>query len=365
MLILWFIFLNAVNAVSLKALFDRTSYELPKGISLPLRHITVPWLNFDGRNYLKIAADGYDRGYQTDLRVFFPMYPLLIRILSFNFFLNPILTGLVISAASFVAAVFVLNLILKTDKMKEDKRLRTLLTLLVFPTSFYFLAFYTESLFLLLVLLTFYFLGRKNFLAASLVTAVASATRVTGLALIIPLAYEVYSEYKKSGKFLPSVFMAPLGLVFYALYIQLFGGGALSIIASQKNWNKPLGIFGPLVAMKDGFIKFLYGSTITRGDFYGRSMEIFEFIFAVLLLVFIVYSYKKIKMTYWLYMAAATLPIFFSGVLSSVHRYMAVMFPIYILVGSLPKKYFYITITASSLILIYLASLFLRGYWVA
>lgn len=365
LILAWFIVLNILNIVSLKLLFDRTSYELPEGISIPYRHITVPWLNFDGRNYLKIASDGYDQEYQTDLRVFFPLYPILVRLISLNFLLNPVLVGLGISVLSFTAAIFVFNIILRNKKINEKQRLKSILALLVFPTSFYFIAFYTESLFLLLVLLTFYYLDRKNFIGAALITAIATATRVTGLALVVPLVFEAYSDYKRTGKFSLAVFLAPLGLLLYATYIQFFGGGAMSIISSQKNWNKPLGVFGPVIAFKDGFLKFLYGSAITRGEFFGRSMEVLEFVSAALLLILIIYFYKKIKTTYWLYMLVSIMPIFFSGVLSSVHRYMAVLFPIYIIIGSLPKKYYYPVILMSILLLIYLSSLFLRGYWVA
>ncbi len=363
--LIWFIFLNFFNVVSFKLLFDKTSYELPEGISLPYRHVTVPWLNFDGRNYLKIADDGYDPRYLIDLRVFFPLYPLLVRGLSLNFLLNPVIVGLGISLIAFVGAVLVFNVNMINDKIEKERRLRTVLALLSFPTSFFFASFYTESLFLLLVLLTFYYLHKKNFIGASLVTALATATRITGLALIIPLVWEAIQHYKKTRKISWSVFIGPTGVFLYALYIQLFGGGAISIISSQKNWNKPLGVFGPLVALKDGFLKFLYGSAVTKGDFFGRSMEILEFVFAVLLLFFILYSYKKVKMTYWLYMLASVVPIFFSGVLSSVHRYMAVLFPIYIVIGSLPKKYYYPAIAISLLLLAYMSSLFLRGYWVA
>src|SRR3989304_9578488 len=49
--------------------------------------------NFDGAHYLLIAKNGYSQYQQA----FFPLYPLLIRSLSFIFLNNYLLTALVIS----------------------------------------------------------------------------------------------------------------------------------------------------------------------------------------------------------------------------------------------------------------------------
>lgn len=362
----WFIFLNLLNVVSYKLLFDKTSYELPNKASIGARHVFVPWLNFDGRNYLKIAIDGYSRWEWPDVRVFFPLYPILVRLSSLNLAITPVVVGLAISAVCLMAAIAVFVELLKQDRISSLGRLRIIALMLVFPTSFYFISFYTESLFLLLVLSAFYFLNKKNFLMASLLTFLATATRITGLALLLPLAAEAYSHFKKSGKIAWPVMISPAGFILFAAYIQYYHGGASSIIASQKNWNKPIGLLGPYYAIKDGFTKFIFGSPVTHGDVFGRSMEVIEFLFAALLIFFLVSSYKKIKTSYWLYVLSSAFPIFFSGVLSSIHRYTIVMFPIFIwMVGSLDKKRLNMLYFVFTLLLAYLASLYLRGYWVA
>jgi len=363
--LIWFFALNLLNPLSLKLLFDRTSYELPKNISLKYRHITVPWLNFDGRNYLEIVDKGYEPGYKTDLRVFFPFYPLLIRVISFNLLLNPILIGLGISISAFLVCLLIFYQILKDDKIIEEKRKKILFLLLLFPTSFYFIAFYTESIFLLIVLLVFYFLNKKNFFLASLFTLLATATRISGLALIPPLIWESYNTFKKTKKISWMIIISPFGFIFYSLYLYLVSSEIFPFIFKQKNWNRIIGIFAPFNAFKEGFNNALQGSLITKGNFFGRSMEITEFIFAIFLIFLVILSFKKIKFSYWLYLFFSCLPIFFSGILSSVHRYMLVMFPIYIFLGSLSKKYYYIFCFVFSILLIYFSCLFLRGYWVA
>lgn len=365
-LLSWVILLNVVNIISNFLIFDKTSYELPSGISLSFRHILVPWLNFDGRNYLQIVNKGYDLGYLTELRVFFPLYPLLIRILSVNNFLNPIIIGLSVSLISLITSLFILNKLLTLDGFKRKDRERLILLILLFPTSFYFLAYYTESLFFLLVVSFFYFLNKKQFFISSVIAFLATATRITGLALLPILFYRAYKEFKDSRKINWSILISPFGFIFYLIYVQLISGDFLSVILKQKEWKRPIGLLGPWYALKDGFVKFIFGSKVTQLDFFGRSMEVVEFIFVVFLIYVIIHSYKKIKFDYWLYLFFSSLPIFFSGALSSIHRYMLVMFPIYVyLFKVIPRKFIMYAYIVFLILLIYFSALFLRNYWVA
>jgi len=161
---IWVFLLHSLNLISYKLLFDRTSYELPIAANLSYRHIFIPWLNFDGLNYLQnlqIIQNGYNPNYQTELRVFFPLYPLIVKIISFNVF-NPILVGLGISLLAILGSLLSFRYLLKLDKINQEQRTRILALLLLFPTSYYFLAFYTESIFLLLALLIFITLSKFN-----------------------------------------------------------------------------------------------------------------------------------------------------------------------------------------------------------
>jgi len=364
--ILWFLLLNTLNILSSHLITDYTSYELPKNITISPRHIFVPWLNFDGRNYLEIASQGYVHKYRVDLRVFFPLYPLLIRILSFNFRFYPVLVGLIISLTSFIGCLFVFDRLLHDENVSKKTRAKVFILLLLFPTSYYFLAFYTESLFLLLTLLTFYYLNKKNFLLASIFTAFATATRIIGLALIPAILFEAYHSYKRNKKIPFLIIITPLGYFIYSAYLQMISGNAFSVILKQKDWNRQISIFSPWTALKEGFVKIVYGSALSRSNTIIHFIEQLEFFMAILILIFLIISINKIKFSYWLYVFFSLVPIFFSGMLSSIPRYIIVMFPIYIfLARKIPEKYFYFICTVFFILLIILTSLFLRGYWVA
>ena len=115
-----------------------------------------PWSNFDGVHYLAIASRGY-----LDEGRFLPLFPVLVRALAtpFSVFwkIKPFgqlifWSGLFLSNLFFVLSLFFLKKLLRLD---YDEKLvnRVVLLLLVFPTSFFFVSIYTESLFLLLICL--------------------------------------------------------------------------------------------------------------------------------------------------------------------------------------------------------------------
>lgn len=365
--IIWFLLLNLINKLSSRFFLDNTNYELPKNIKISHRFLILPWLNFDGRNYLEIVNKGYKSlGQKVDLWAFFPFYPLLIRILSFNLFLNPIFIGLGISLICFIASLYLFNILLIQDRLSLDKRKKMIILLMIFPTSFYFAAYYTESLFLLLVLSAFYFLNQKKIIQASIFTALASATRIVGLAIVPSILWEAYRQYKETKKFPLSVLIAPLGYVFFSLYAQVTTGSAFSMIEKHRSWGRQIQPLGIWFALRDGLLKILFRSNASKNNLIVYSVELLEFFIALSLILIIIFSLKKIKLSYWFYILFSSLFIFSSGILGSIPRFIIVMFPIFIyLVKVLPKRIYYSVVFFCFILLIYLTSLFLRGYWVA
>jgi Gpi18-like mannosyltransferase len=113
--------------------------------------------NFDGVRYLAIAL----RGYVTE-GAFFPLFPLIIKLLSFWSSNVTVLfwVGLLFSNLCFLAALVFLYKLLRLDYSKKISE-ETIFLILVFPVVFFYGAVYSESLFLLLLVLTFYFVRQK------------------------------------------------------------------------------------------------------------------------------------------------------------------------------------------------------------
>jgi Gpi18-like mannosyltransferase len=200
---------------------DLAYFRLPPFISA--------WANFDGLYYLRIAQQGYQQYEQA----FFPLYPLLIRFLTPLFFGNSLLTGIFISNLSFLLAIWILHKFLRLSKQKN--LFLTLIILLIFPTAFFFGAVYTESLFLLLVVLTFYLLKKGSFLLATIVTYFAALTRLVGIFLILPLLINLLTTHpRRSWFYWPLLLMPVLGLLTYMVYLYLSTGNWLAFFHAQS-----------------------------------------------------------------------------------------------------------------------------------
>jgi hypothetical protein len=97
------------------------------------------WGRWDAVHYLDIATQGYQG---TDM-AFFPLFPLLIRIVG-SLAGNHLVAGLLISNASFFFGLLFLYKLLEREYDRAVAR-RAIFYVSIFPTSVYFTAVYTES----------------------------------------------------------------------------------------------------------------------------------------------------------------------------------------------------------------------------
>ncbi len=148
------------------------------------------WQRFDTNWYLRIAEQGYagDDG----SAVYFPLYPLLIHGVGLVTG-NDMLAAVFISNVAFIMALYLLYR-LTDDLFGGDIAKRALIYLAVFPTAFFFLAGYTESLFLALVLGSLYFAKRQMWIGAGACGALAALTRLQGVLLLVPLGYMAWQQ---------------------------------------------------------------------------------------------------------------------------------------------------------------------------
>lgn len=208
-------------------------YNLPKFLTA--------FANFDGAHYLLIAKNGYTQYQQA----FFPLYPLLIRWLSFIFLSNYLLTALVISNVSFLLGLYIFSRYLKLISPSFDKPaspaggfhpVSVILFLLIFPTSFFFGAVYTEGLFFLFFVATLYFLKKEKYGLTAICAFLASLTKLIGLFLIIFFVLKFISNFKlkiKNFRLLIIIISPLLGLFLYSLYLSKTTGDPFFFLNSQ------------------------------------------------------------------------------------------------------------------------------------
>ncbi len=203
-------------------------FSLPKFIE--------SFANFDGLFYIRISRQGYEQFEQA----FFPLFPVLINKLSLFFAYNHLLTGLLISNLSFLIGLFVFKKYLDSVLKNNNKVFWTIVFLITFPTAFFFGALYTEGLFFLFVVLTFYFLKKENYLLTSLFAFLAATTRFIGLFLVVPIVLYIFLKEKKLNFNLPKLtatFAPVLGLGSYGFYLWKTFGDPLLFFTSQTAFS--------------------------------------------------------------------------------------------------------------------------------
>lgn len=335
-------------------------------------YITNPflwgWANFDGEHYLTIASAGYS----SFLYFFFPVYPDLIRRFS-EFFVGEgrfLYSGILISNLAFLGALFVFWRLIRIDFKKEIATL-TLLALTLFPTSFYFGAVYTESIFFLVAVSSFYFARKGNFFLAGILAAAASATRLVGVFLFPALLIEWWSqrnEKKINNKSLLGVLIAPLGLLLYMNYLDQKTGDPLYFYHQISHFGQQRsGDFILLYQVFYRYVKMIITVTKTDPLYFTILIEAASGLAGILL---IVWAYlKKMRPSYLFFAFASYILPTLTGSFSSLPRYLLPIFPIYIALGIFlserSKRFKVAFFVVSFLLLAAETILFLRGYWVA
>ncbi|MGZ8603993.1 MAG: mannosyltransferase family protein [Actinomycetota bacterium] len=197
------------------------------------------WERFDALWFLRIA----DTGYRTDdgSAAFFPLYPLVVRVISFLLGGRPFGASVIVSNAAFVAALAVTYLL--TAMELGERRARTTIVLLAFfPTSFFFLMPYSEALFLLLAVTALWSARRGRWALAGVAGALAGLTRSIGIVLAPAIAVEALHRREEGrGPAWPGLLAAGatgLGTLAYLGWWQVKAGDWLTPITRQENWER-------------------------------------------------------------------------------------------------------------------------------
>lgn len=123
------------------------------------------WTRYDSTTYLGIAEKGYVA--EPHYAGFFPLYPLLIKLVASPLGNNYLLSSLLISNIALLLGLIFFYQLVKVD-YDENLAERSVFYLLLFPTSIFLVSAYTEALFLCLSVLTFYFTRQSRWLLSGL-----------------------------------------------------------------------------------------------------------------------------------------------------------------------------------------------------
>jgi Gpi18-like mannosyltransferase len=137
------------------------------------------WVRWDAIHHLNLALRGYADVPVGDT-VFYPLYPLLVRGLAGLFGGDVLLAALLISTLATWAAFAALYRLAEAWQGPATARW-AVLSLAAFPTSFYLLAPYSESLFIALTIGAFLAAYEDHWWIAGALGLAASLTRGPGV----------------------------------------------------------------------------------------------------------------------------------------------------------------------------------------
>jgi len=338
------------------------AYDLLAKLDLP--QWVYSWANFDGVHYLTIVEKGY---IGTGLiQAFFPAFPFLVRLFSIG--ISPLLVAL---ALNFIAVFFVAYFLflLVRQRIAFYGTWLSLLLLLIFPTSFYLGAVYSEAFFLACVLGAFVAADKKLWLLATAAAGLAIATRLVGVFLLLALIWQAFSGARN----IRAVLLLPLSLIgllaymsflqfefhdpFYFFHVQSeFGSGRQEtlILLPQTIWR----------GIKIVFTVPFSQIWIT----YAQELVLSLLAFATLLYGYIRRNKLRLPLSWVLYALGVLLLPTLTGTLSSMPRYILVAFPLFYIWAQVLLKYRLvrsILILLSISLLVYNTIQFIQGHWVA
>lgn len=223
--------------------FESYPAQLPDNF-LPTHPALDGWARWDTAHYVAVAQLGYGNPASPSPNGglgFFPLYPLLMRGLVAVTGADSTagayaVAGIVIANICFFAMIGLLA-VTAANTVGDRAALEAILLFCVAPFSFFFNAAYSESVFLIVALLAFWFARRGNWVAAGICAALGSATRLVGLAIGPALLLLAYKRGAKPRELLTIAALSPSGPVAYFVYCAIKFDDPLAYFTAQSEWG--------------------------------------------------------------------------------------------------------------------------------
>ena len=342
--------------------YGASAYQVYQNKMLPTTYSRLEiWNQWDGIHYVGIAASGYEATGEWYFRlVFYPLYPWLARgfaYLTRDYFLG----ALVVSTIASFGVALVFNRLLRLDESAKMAR-QAVIFLCIFPTSYFLHIGYTESLFLLLVLGSFYAARKERWWVAGLLGALAAFTRVNGLLLGPALLAEAFLQYRVKRRWdwnWAAISLVGTGLLGYLWLNHKVAGNALRFQEIQREkWTK-------FLAPPWRGLKQVYDGLGWRPPWEKHMVCAEEFIFIALGIVVMVWCWRNTRLSYSVWTTLNMLLFISTSFIQSTPRYTLILFPMFIMFARAAVQPLWQTVIPvwSLLFLAFFVSLFVQGKW--
>ncbi len=310
-----------------------------------------PFTRYDSGWYYQIARNGYlfvaggpPVGVGKPGKIaYFPLYPLLTRFAGRLFGhadADIYLGGIFVSWLSFALAMTALFYLARLDLPQRRAERAALLTA-IFPFGFFFGMVYTEALFLLLAVASFYLFRTRRWVLGGICGGLATATRVTGILMIVPLAWIAWRTVEPTRRerilALAGLLLVTSGIGAYSMYVYRLSGNPFEWAASITRWGYYPGGRPWMMPVR------LAGELLTHPYRYLSTdrMALYDTLYGgtgILFACAIPFVWYRFGAAYGLFMLLNLWLPLSSGVFEGVGRYCSVLFPCFIWLASLRSR---------------------------
>jgi hypothetical protein len=325
------------------------------------------WCGWDGKNYLDIAKNGYiPVGDNQTYIAFFPLYPLLIRVLHF-IISSWNACALLIANAFYFLSLYWLYGLARFDFEEKDCK-RAILWFSIFPTAYFLHAAYTESLFVALAAGSMLYLRQGKILTTCILTALTCFSRPHGIIIVPALLAECF--------LIEGFVRAPLNRSAIRNAVIIMGGGIVGFGAylevNQYVYHTPFkflevqssrwgrGFDFPWT----GFLAAVRRLTTDKIE-YEIMISAFELVAAFAGLAAIIYGFRKLRPSFTIYLITGWLLVVCNRYWLSQPRHLLCLFPLFFLLAIGVKREItqYAVATSFLLLQALFLSQFVQWHW--
>ena len=283
-------------------------------------HGVLGWVSWDGGFYRLITEQGYASTSPESIR-FFPLYPMLAKLVRVPLGGNTDLALLVIAKVAVVVAAVGIHRLVTHEGGADRLARRTIWCWVLFPGAFVLSWAYSEALLVALAAWCIWALRSKRWLLAALLALLAGLCRPIGIALAAAALVEVLRDRQDAPwrSWLArsaAVAAAPLGAAAFCAYSAARGFGLWAPLSSQDELRHTETPFQRIWSMP---------SELVGHDAFTTGLHV---PFVVGFLVLLVLAFRRLPGAYSAYAAVVLAGALSAQNLNSVERYAMSAFPL-------------------------------------
>jgi hypothetical protein len=306
------------------------------------------WGHWDAGYYITIAQYGYGGRTLTHGQVpheiaFAPLYPWGIRLVHDLTSFSYLASAELLSALALFVALTALHRLVTLDGSLSAAG-TTVMVLLAFPTSFFLLAPYPESLALALVVLSLLAARRGQWLLAGLCAAGVTLTKYYMALMVVVLAVELVQQRRSKVhdgtaddpgrdalRLTAAVGPTVVAMGGWIIYQKVHMGSGLAFLHVQSEvWHRHLA--APWTLFANTFTELTHWTFLDTSK--ASVTTLYDFVTVVLLAVITVYMVRRVRPSYGVLLGLAWCVYCFETMLLSDTREVLVLAPFFLGLGT-------------------------------